>query len=529
MKRRFTVPSSLIGPERLRRAAAVALLVLGTFAAATLVVVAENSVNLTMTVRPVRNGGPEVTSIDVRTEIRGALEQATTPFSVRAPVVYAGVQNIANRVGNLAVRDATGSVTLVVQDDPAAPGGYPYYRHWRAARKVTSPVVVTYSMRPYVGKLVPGPQFDFYAHAGGISGAGMAMFVLPEIPKAMCHVRWDLTDLAAGSIAASSHGEGDVDVEAPPEDLAQAFYLAGPLGRYAPPESSSGFRAHWLGLPPFAPAREMAWAAQGFEYLRTFWRDTSTKSFHVMVRAVEGATADLGGTALGNSFILATRTGAGDPALTSRRGTIFHEMDHFWVGHLDEDDTEGGSPWFHEGLNVHYTRLLLLRSGLAPVDDYVRDINENASRYYGSPYRNLSADAVARLGFSTGVGAGSAQNQAYARGSLLFADLDARIRAGSGGRRKLDDVILAVFARRTEGERIDRDVLVSAFVKELGPSARDRFDAVIVRGETVVPPSNAFGPCLERRPAKYKLQDKEADGYEWVRVPSVADAACRAW
>lgn len=477
-------------------------------------------------IRPVRSGGPEVTAVEFRMELRGALSQKVQPFSLQAPVTYAGRTGIADRVDNLIVRDISGAVPLKVEDDPVNPGGFPYYRHWRAERAVVSPVVVTYRMRSFTGMATPGPQFDFYSHGGGISSGGMALFVLPEnIGIVASRVKWDLSDLASGSSAASTYGEGDFDLRGTLERLMQAYYMAGPLGRYARADSTSGFHAYWLGQPAFDPGQEMAWTYQSYEYLRKFYRDTATSSYRVFVRALPGTG---GGTALQNSFMLGTAPGAADPAKTGPRGTLTHEMGHMWVGGLSGGGV-GGTTWFNEGLNVYYTRLMLLRSGLATVGDYERDINQNARAYYTNPHKNKSADELARVGFSTGVGAGSAQNVPYARGSLYFSDVDAQIRAASGGRRKLDDVMLPLFDRRRRGEEISPDMLLDALVKEIGPAAREKFEAVIVRGETIVPEPGAFGPCFERRAAKFEVQGKEVDGFEWVRVPSVPDTRCREW
>ena len=71
--------------------------------------------------------------------------------------------------------------------------------------------------------------------------------------------------------------------------------------------------------------------------------------------------------------------------------------------------------------------------------------------------------------------------------------------------------------------------MVDAFVKELGPSAREQFEAVIVRGETIVPAADAFGSCFERRLAKVTAGGREVDGYEWVRIVSIPDERCREW
>jgi predicted metalloprotease with PDZ domain len=249
----------------------------------------------------------------------------------------------------------------------------------------------------------------------------------------------------------------------------------------------------------------------------------------VFVRALPDATRGLGGTALQNSFMIGVpAAGATDPSAEAPRGTIAHEMGHMFVGQISGVG-ETGAPWFAEGLNVHYTRLVLLRSGLAPVSQYVTSVNETARQYYSNKFRNESAASLDRIGFSAGVGGGGAQNVPYTRGSLYFATVDFKIRDASGGKRSLDSVMLPLFAQRRGGKPFTTEHLLNAFAEAYGPSARSDFDSIIVRGETVVPPSGAFGPCLDRRPATFTVQERQADGYEWFRVESVPDERCRQW
>lgn len=479
-----------------------------------------------LTLRPVREGGPEVTAIEVRTELTRTPSGETGSFSVRAPVVYASVTGIADRIQDLEVSDPTGTVPLTVHDDPVDPGGFPFYRHWRAERAVTDPVVVTYLSFPQSTPPVVGPQFAFRAHGGGISTAGSGFLALPEdLGGAAIRLHWDLSDLPAGSISASTFGEGDLELNDSPEVLTQGYFMVGPLGRYAS-GAVPGFAAYWLGQPPFDPSKEMEWAANSFKYQREFFGDKSGAPYRVFIRALPGTTRGGGGTALQNSFMLATQTGDGDPSVEGPRETIAHEMGHMFVGDVAENSS---GPWFAEGLTVFYTRLLLLRSGLEPVSAYERSVNSTARAYFASPYRNASADSLNRLGFSVGVGAGSAQNVPYTRGSLYFATVDYKIREASGGKRKLDDVLLPLFERRREGNPFDVATLVADLQEEYGPSARTDFESVIVRGRTIIPPSGAFGPCFERRPTKLEGGDNEVDGYEWVRVSTMPDEACRTW
>ena len=479
-----------------------------------------------ISLRPLRNGGPEVVALAVRAEARAIGAAASRSFRVSTPITYAGVRNIADRVDSLVLRDASGIVPLTIQDDASNPGGFPYYRHWRATRAVVAPVVLTYRMRPFAGTQRPGPQFDFYAHAGGISSGGMALLVLPEsLGVVRARVHWDLGDLASGSTAATTFGDGDFELRGSVENLAQGFYAAGPLGHFTT-GSSSGLRAYWLGQPQFDPRQEMSWAADAHAYFKKFYRDTTTSTYRIFIRAIPGVPR-LGGTALGRSFMLGVTAGSGDPNVTSPREMIAHEMGHMWVGGLAGGGEGAGATWFTEGLNVYYTRLLLLRSGLDSVVAYERSVNSSASAYYSSPFRNASADSLGKLGFSVGVGAGSAQNVPYQRGSLFFADIDEKIRSASGGRHTLDDIMLPLFERRARGDRLDEQMLLDALAKELGSKVREQFDAVIVHGATLDVAAGAFGPCFDRRAVHATAAGPQ--GYEWTRVAGVADETCRKW
>ncbi|HSQ28499.1 MAG TPA: hypothetical protein VLN49_01540, partial [Gemmatimonadaceae bacterium] len=128
------------------------------------------------------------------------LSSAADPraLSLRAPVTYAGVRGIADRVQHLTVRDSIGDVPLEASDEPADPGGFPNYRHWRATRPVHGAIAVSYRalVQPPPGR---GPPFGIRAYAGGVTGAGSGFLVLPEHQgRVRSRVHWDLSDLASG-------------------------------------------------------------------------------------------------------------------------------------------------------------------------------------------------------------------------------------------------------------------------------------------------------------------------------------------
>ena len=477
---------------------------------------------LNVVLRPVRGGGDNVTDLSVRWELRGRAPNAQR-FAIRAPIVYASVAGIADSLQDLAVRDAKGVVPLRHEDDPVNPGGFPYFRHWRAERDVVPPVIATYRARTRA-TAVSGPQFSLQAYGRGVSTAGSGFFALPEDSGVVYRTRlhWDLTELGENSIAASTFGDGDFELVAPPEQLLQGYYMAGRLGRFPVRGAAHGFTAYWLGTPPFDAKREMQWTAQMYTYLRTFFRDTTDDPFRVFVRVLPGQNG-YPGTALLNSFMLGTPVRSGDSVRSAPRETLTHEMVHHWA--VGIDGPEGTVTWFPEGLATYYARLLPMKAGLDSVGSFLRSVNATARAYYTSPARNLPADEIGRAGFRNP----GARNLPYARGSLYFADLDAQLRAASGGRRKLEDVLFPIFDRVRHGERVTQDNFVEALVRDLGPSARAQFEAVMVRGETLVPAANAFGPCFDRKSTTFTVDDKATDGYEWLRVSSVPDERCRAW
>ena len=170
----------------------------------------------------------------------------------------------------------------------------------------------------------------------------------------------------------------------------------------------------------------------------------------------------------------------------------------------------------------------------------------------------MPADSVAR---ANPMSDGRAQNVSYERGILFWADMDSRIRAASNGRRNLDSVMIPLIRRaRTQGGDggmgnqarqggqpgwFTPAELVDSLAKFAGPDARAMFDSVIVRGKSMVPRSNAFGPCFELKPVR--IPDRylgsqgardaaagappapEIDSYSWERVASVPASRCRQW
>ena len=470
--------------------------------------------------KPVRDGDSNVVAIAVRTTLSGF--PASPGFSLKVPITYAGVPDIALHTEQLSVRDARGEIALTITDDAPNPGGFPFYRHYRAARAVQFPL--TYSYRAKAPRTsFRGAPFGLLAAYGGVSGAGAGFLVLPEIDAPTTStVHWDLTDLAPGSRAAMSLGDGDLSHVGPAADLQQSWIMAGPIGRY-PATGDAPFMATWLGTPAWEVEPEMRWAAEMYAFLgRSYKYLNPLPPYRVFVQV----GTFRGGTALASSFLGGAAPRAPSAAATgeSPRQSYTHEMGHLFVGAVDAPD--GISSWFSEGLNTYYTRLLPMRGGFTTVEAYGREINKDFTEYWMSPSRNLSADSIVKVGFNDN----TIRHMPYVRGSLYFADLDVKIRNYSRGRRTLDLMLGELFVARAAGTPITHDRWIAAVVREAGLSAKDDFEHVILLGDrTLLPSSNAFGACFQRRDILATTVPDVAQraSYEWVRIPSVPDSTCR--
>jgi predicted metalloprotease with PDZ domain len=80
---------------------------------------------------------------------------------------------------------------------------------------------------------------------------------------------------------------------------------------------------------------------------------------------------------------------------------------------------------------------------------------------------------------------------------LYFEAVDAQIRARSGGKRSLDDIVRAMLKTRRDGGAMDEALYRSLLKADLGEQGIADLDAMLA-GATILPPSNAYGPGFRR-------------------------------
>ena len=338
--------------------------------------------------------------------------------------------------------------------------------------------------------------------AGGVQGTGSAFFpTLKDKEPYASRIRWDLAGLEEGAVGLSTFGSGDCETHGELRRVRHAVFMAGKLGQLAVDHGTTHFHGAWLGTPAFDPEAAIRWAADVRDVQRTFFRDTDETRFTFFLRVVPKMGPTWLGTGRTDGFLLM----AGDELKWTRKArfAVAHELIHHWIGGSDAglrlDGPERSAYWLTEGFTVYYTSQVMLRSGLAPITDVADDLRERTQRFAlsrvnGVPNEEIVKNFLSNVDF---------EKLPYDRGLLYAAEVDALVRAHSGGKRSLDNLVFELLGRaRTQaGQATTTKLPAGAFREllgtELGPDAQARYDAVILRGEKPSPPSNAFGPCIK--------------------------------
>jgi predicted metalloprotease with PDZ domain len=181
------------------------------------------------------------------------------------------------------------------------------------------------------------------------------------------------------------------------------------------------------------------------------------------------------------------------------------------VGEFDSD-----APWFSEGLTTYLSAVLPCRYGLETATYCAASINNSTHTYYESEARNWP---LSRIKASTG--SENIRRAPYGRGMLYFAELDSELRRTSHGARGLEDLLSPLFLMRQNGTRLNDAEWEKLLLREVGPQAVKDFRSQVIDGATtLIPPSTAFGVCLERVSAHWIADgtQRSVDGYEWRAV-----------
>lgn len=414
-------------------------------------------------------------NLDVTMTMPGMQVAARAPL-LTLPLFVPGLAR-PQKVLTLRVRDDRGQVPLNSVGD-AGTG------RWISPRAVSGTVVVEYRLlAENIPALSGGPPIGVRIDGDAISGTGAAMIMMPAVQRDYrITLRWDLTAMGPGADVVSGYGDGDVALPAGPVTrLESGLFMAGHLQR-SPRTGSGPFSAVWAGTPAFDPHPAMLWTSTLHAAMSRFFQDKSEPPYRVFLRYNPMNAG--GGAAFPHAFVATYGTGVTGESLKSILG---HEMTHTWTA----NDTLGA--WYSEGNAVFYQTLLPWRFGLMTADEYLKDLNETASRYYTNALRDTPEDSVApHFWDDTRI-----RVLPYDRGAMYFAVLNGRIRRASSGARSMDDLIRTMIVRAREKKPVNETVWLDLLRTELG-DAGPAIHRSMKAGGLMLPESDDFGPCFRR-------------------------------
>jgi predicted metalloprotease with PDZ domain len=202
------------------------------------------------------------------------------------------------------------------------------------------------------------------------------------------------------------------------------------------------------------------------------------------------------------------------------RELMAHETSHNFIGHTT-GDTEAGDQWYSEGADVYYTNVLTYRAGLMSFDRFAENMNTLVAEYFQNPLSHLSNEEVTQQFFASH----DAEVVSYQRGPLYFASVDASLRAASGGRRRVDDLVRAMVHAAFDGSGASVERWKALLQESLGTKGVVEFEAMM-HGESLNLGPDLFGPCFRRVPTVYRqFRAGFASRKEEKGVPSVGALA----
>jgi hypothetical protein len=436
----------------------------------------------------------------------GPADEATNTGSADVSITVPGVDAAAGtplftapRGTTPAIRDDGGPAGL----EPGAAGEAPPNRAYSATRPVHGRLVIRYRVTirntaDNGGTTPIFPRLD----GRGFSAIGMTFLAIPQVTGPYrLRIRWDLSRMGPGAAAVSSLGDGDAEASAGPvaARLEGLVVMAGRLQRAAPPDDRR-FEAVWSGVPGFDPRPAMDWTARLHAWMVDFFRTPDDPAYRVFLRN-NAAGNPGGGVAFPNSFFATWGPGVSGESLKQILG---HEMTHTFTAN-------GLGRWYVEGDAVYYQVQLPWRAHMVSTEQYLRDINLTAARYYTNLEIHGREDEIGPNFFKDKW----LNTLAYDRGALYFAQLNGMLRRKSHGARSIDDLVRVMVRKGRNGEAITDETWYALIRQEIGEDAVSLTRSMLAGG-LVTPQSDDFGPCFRRVEARIRRYEL---GFDAPKVP----------
>ncbi len=429
------------------------------------------------------------------------------------PATWRIARGAPDHVTHATGHDAAGE--LGVQVTAGSPGV-----ELRLDRASKGPVTVAYDV--LAGADAPDDPLGVLVLDDRFRGAGESLVALPagaeqiDVPKNTL-VRIEGEALRAPG-AASSVGVGAARrTIVPPWSLRGMSFLAGSLGVEVIDDPAAGHdEGAWLGYTAFDPRPTVAEIAQIRSSLRELLKsDVDPLAYDYLFVAQTRPLGSFTTTPRWRSILL--QLGPSEPWGAGLRLSVAQQLARRWIGGSlvvadhpgRENASEGASGWwFTEGVSRYVAMLDLAHIGLLTPDELRDAVSGELSVTATSPHRALDNAHLAELAPRDEV----ARATLMARGALYALAEAAALRKRSKGQHSLADV-LRVLLRQAEGLK-QREVPLSVWLDAVGkndPDAARTFEAIVTRGEPIVLPADALGPCFRAATGEYTAFDPGFD------------------
>jgi predicted metalloprotease with PDZ domain len=284
------------------------------------------------------------------------------------------------------------------------------------------------------------------------------------------------------------------------DDVLMSTLVGGPAVVVVDDQKRSGIRA--AILPGSVDA------AESFAVLvkkisiaeRQFWNETRPVPFVITATPVPRIADSVyySGAGFADSFAIWTNADTSPSALAQ---VVAHEYFHSWNASrlgapYGTDGLEQREAWFIEGFTDYFASAIAVRSGALTPAQFRDYWNNVLFAYATSPVRNTPGDEAAKA-FFTNYEAG---HLPYQRGALLAALWNTRLHAieAKPGEKGIDlrTILLAQF-RAAKQTKTSPATLFTLVAKTYGLEVSGDLRRFNAKGETILLPTETFGPCAQ--------------------------------
>ncbi|HEY6460668.1 MAG TPA: hypothetical protein VIY73_10975, partial [Polyangiaceae bacterium] len=290
---------------------------------------------------------------------------------------------------------------------------------------------------------------------------------------------------------------------------------AGSLGIQVSDDPSAGHdEGAWLGYTAFDPRSTIAEMALVRSTLRELLGSPGEPgAWTYLVVSQARALGSFSTTPRTRSVLL--QVGPGEPWSAGLRLSVAQQLARRWIGGeltMQGDGAgsagsaagaaAGAGAWFAEGVSRYVAMALLSRLGFITPDEMRDVVDGELSVLATSPVRTQDDAHLAAIASQD-----VARATLMARGALYALRESFALRTRSKGQKGIA-AVLAALLRQAE-EKKSGTLTPSGWIAALAddPDAQKTFDALVVRGEPVVLPPDALGPCFRASMGEYVAFD----------------------